>query len=96
MENSFDLLEEKVRRTADLVGRLRKENKALEDDLGRARVRLEEAEKGLRSLERERGAKSADAGQLDALGKEVKVLRQEREDVRGRIAKLVEILEGLD
>jgi len=96
MENSFDLLEEKVRRTADLVKSLRKENKALEDDLGRARVRLEEAEKGLRVLERERGARTAEAGQADALGKEIKVLRQEREDVRNRIAKLVEILEGLD
>jgi len=96
MENGFDLLEEKVRRTADLVRGLRKENKALEEDLNRARVRLEEAEKGLRTLERERGAHSAQAGQADALGKEIKVLRQEREDVRSRIAKLVEILESLD
>lgn len=95
MENSFDLLEEKVRRTVDLVKRLRKENKGLEDDLARARARLDEAEKTLHSLERERGAQSAQTGQLEALGKEVKTLRQEREDVRGRIAKLVEALEGL-
>jgi len=96
MENSFDLLEEKVRRTVDLVKRLRKENKALDEDLSRARARLDQAEKALQSLERARGEESAQSGQLEGLGKEIKVLRQEREDVRGRIAKLVEVLEGLD
>jgi uncharacterized protein involved in exopolysaccharide biosynthesis len=96
MENSFDLLEERVRRTADLVKRLRKENKGLEDDLARARGRLDEAEKTLSGLERDRGAQAEKAGQADLLGKELKVLRQEREDVRLRIAKLVEILDGVD
>lgn len=96
MENSFDLLEEKVRRTVDLVKRLRKENKGLEEDLQRARGRLDQAEKTLQALEGERGAHSEKAGQAEALGKEIKVLRQEREDVRTRIAKLVEALEGVE
>jgi chromosome segregation ATPase len=96
MENSFDLLEDKVRRTVDLVKRLRKENKGLEEDLAKARSRLDQAEKGLQSLERERGAQSAQSGQLESLGKEIKLLRQEREDVRARVAKLVEALDGLD
>lgn len=96
MDTSFDLLEEKVRRTAELVRRLRKENKGLEEDLGRVRVRLSEAEKTLQSLERERGTRDEMAGQAEALSKELKLLRQEREDVRVRIAKLVEVLEGLD
>jgi chromosome segregation ATPase len=96
MENGFDLLEEKVRRTVDLVKRLRKENKALDEDLARARARLDQAQKALESLERERGAQSAQSGHLESLGKELKVLRQEREEVRGRIAKLVEALNGLD
>ena len=96
MDNSFDLLEEKVRRTVDLVKRLRKENKGLDDDLSRARSRLEQAEKALRSLEQARDAQGAQSGQVENLGKEIKVLRQEREDVRGRIAKLVEVLEGLE
>jgi chromosome segregation ATPase len=96
MENSFDLLEEKVRRTVDMVKRLRKENKGLDEDLARGRARLDQAEKALQSLERERGVQSAQSGQLESLAKEIKVLRQEREDVRGRIAKLVEALDGLD
>lgn len=96
METSFDLLEEKVRRTVDLVKRLRKENKGLEEDLQRARGRLDQAEKTLHALEGERGAQSAKAGQTEGLAKEIKVLRQEREEVRGRIAKLVEALEGVE
>jgi uncharacterized protein involved in exopolysaccharide biosynthesis len=96
MENSFDLLEEKVRRTVDLVKRLRKENKGLEEDLQRARGRLDQAEKTLRALESERGVHSEKAGQAEGLAKEIKVLRQEREEVRSRIAKLVEALDGLD
>jgi hypothetical protein len=96
MENTFDLLEEKVRRTVDLVKRLRKENKGLEEDLQRARGRLDQAEKTLHALEGERGTHNEKAGQAEALAKEIKVLRQEREDVRGRIGKLVEALEGLE
>jgi predicted nucleic acid-binding Zn-ribbon protein len=73
------------------VVHLRKENKAIEEDLGRARSRLEEAEKRLGSLEkRDRGP------EVDGLEKDLAALRKEREEVRGRIGKLVEILEALD
>jgi predicted nucleic acid-binding Zn-ribbon protein len=91
MERSFDLLEERVRKAADLVVHLRKENKAIEEDLGRARSRLEEAEKRLGALEkRDRGP------EVDGLEKDIAALRKEREEVRSRIGKLVEILEALD
>jgi chromosome segregation ATPase len=91
MEKSFDLLEERVRKAADLVVSLRKENKAIGEDLGRARSRLQEAEKRLEALEKR------DAGQdTEALEKDLHALRKEREEVRTRIGKLVEILETLD
>ena len=96
MEDSFELLEEKVRKAAELVRRLRKENKGLEDDLGKARARLQEAEKKLETLEREVQASGGRSQELDSLQKDVKALKQEREEVRRRIAKLVEVLEGLD
>ena len=41
MENSFELLEDKVRKAVELVKRLRKENKELQDELQRARPRLQ-------------------------------------------------------
>lgn len=96
MEDAFEVLEEKVRKAADLVRRLRKDNRELQEEQGRLRVRLREAEEGLASLGKQRGESAAEARQLESLGQEVKVLRQEREEVRRRIAKLVEVLDGLD
>ena len=94
MDNGFDLLEEKVRKTADLVKRLRNDNKSLAEELGKARARLNDAEQKLEVLER--GARNTEGGEAEALRAEVRTLRQEREDVRARIARLVEALEGLD
>jgi predicted nucleic acid-binding Zn-ribbon protein len=91
---SFDLLEQKVRRAADLVVKLRKENKALEEDLGKARSHLHEAEKRLAALERAQGGEPAK--ELESLERELKTLRHERDEIRKRIAKLVEVLETLE
>ena len=95
MEQGFDLLEEKVRKAAELVKRLRKENKGLEDDLAKANGHLQESEKKLSTLEKERA--SAKSGpDRDELQSEVKSLRQQRDEVRKRIERIVEVLESLD
>lgn len=96
MDNSFDLLEEKVRKAAELVRKLRKENAGLEEHLAEGKKRLHEAEKKLQALEKDQGASAGLTKELEILNREVKGLRQEREEVRGRIAKLVEVLEALD
>jgi predicted RNase H-like nuclease (RuvC/YqgF family) len=96
MDNAFEVLEEKVRKTAELVRRLRKEKAELEEERGGLRARLKEAEQGLASLEKQRHASAAEGREAEALGREVKVLRAEREEVRQRIGKLVDILDGLD
>jgi chromosome segregation ATPase len=92
MEDGFELLEEKVKKAAELVRRLRKDNKDLEGDLAKIKPRLQEAEKKLQDLEKLKGAPA----QLESLNHEVKTLQKEREEVRVRIAKLVEVLDGLD
>jgi predicted RNase H-like nuclease (RuvC/YqgF family) len=96
MPHGFELLEEKVKKAAELVKRLRRENEALAEGQARLQGRLEEAERTLATAQKQR--KSADEGahQLETLGQELKVLRQEREEVRGRIEKLLEVLDGLD
>lgn len=94
MDGSFELLEERVRKAADLVKRLRKENRTLEEDLGRTRARFQEAEKRLDALEKERGDDRPE--ELEGLKGELKALKQEREEVRNRIAKLAEVLDSLD
>jgi uncharacterized protein involved in exopolysaccharide biosynthesis len=96
MENSFDLLEQKVRKAAELVRRLRKENGSLEESLAAARSRVQEAEKRLSALEKERTHTSKDSRDREGLEREVKALRQQRDEVRQRIARLVEVLDSLD
>jgi chromosome segregation ATPase len=94
MENGFDLLEEKVRKAAELVKRLRKENKALGESAEEARGRIREMEKLVAGLDRERA--QASGGRDTDLEREVKALRQQRDEIRQRIARLVEVLESLD
>jgi len=96
MENSFELLEEKVRKAVELVKRLRKENKDLHDAVEKAGPRLQELEKKVEAAEKHRGAASADAAKMESLARELKDLRHEREEIRGRIARLVEALDALE
>lgn len=94
MDNAFEVLEDKIRKTADLVKRLRKEKAELEEDRGRLRDRLKQVEQG--AVEKQKHAAAAEAKEVEALGRELKALRDEREEVRQRIGRLVEILDGLD
>lgn len=96
MQDGFELLEEKVRKAAELVKKLRRENKALDDDLAKAKTRLLEAEKRLSALEKEAAQSAGKGSEAVALAQELTSLKQEREEVRRRVAKLLEVLEGLD
>jgi len=115
--DTFSLLEEKVRKAADLVRdlkqrnlglerevpELRQRNQRLEEELPQLRSRVQELQKALQTAEKTTGASSEDARKLAASDQELKELRkdrdglrQEREEVRIRIARLVEILDGLE
>ena len=96
MENAFDQLEDRVKKAAEVVKTLRHENKALQDELGRSRPRLQEVEKTVQAMEKGKGASAEDTRRQEALGQEVRDLRAEREEIRRRIAKLVQVLDGLD
>jgi predicted RNase H-like nuclease (RuvC/YqgF family) len=96
MENGFEQLEGKVKKAADLVKRLRQQNQDLEQELSRVRPRLDEAEKSLASLQRDKGASAEQAKKLDALSKQVEQLQGEREEIKKRISRLVDVLDGLE
>ena len=96
MENAFDQLEDRVKKAAEVIKRLRHENRTLQDELGRIRPRLQEVEKTVHAMEKGKGASAEEARRMDALGQEVKDLRAEREEIRRRIAKLVQVLDALD
>jgi predicted RNase H-like nuclease (RuvC/YqgF family) len=96
MAEAFDLLEQRVHKAAELVKRLRRENQTLAETQARLQGRLEEAEKALAAAQKQRQASDHDAQELQSAGREVKALQQEREEVRRRIEKLLEVLEALD
>jgi predicted RNase H-like nuclease (RuvC/YqgF family) len=96
MENGFEQLEAKVKKAADLVKRLRQQNQDLEQELSRVRPRLDEAEKSLAGLQRDKGASAEQAKKLDTLSKQVDLLQGEREEIKKRISRLVDVLDGLE
>jgi predicted nucleic acid-binding Zn-ribbon protein len=95
-DDGFELLEEKVKRAAELVKTLRQENKELDQQRLAAEARLKDAEKGLASLEKQKGTAAADHKRVEQLDQEVSTLRHEREEVRRRIAKLVAVLDEVE
>jgi predicted RNase H-like nuclease (RuvC/YqgF family) len=96
MDDAFDRLEERVRAAAELVQRLRADKKLLEQQADEARARLEAAEKKLVALEKEHGGAAERARKLDGLEREVDSLRHERDEVRTRVARLVDLLDSLE
>ena len=97
MDNAFDLLEARVRRAAEALGRLQGENADLRKQVERAQAALHQAEKALQAAEKEQsGRDPADAQKVDALEKEVQALQEDKEAIRDRIARIVGVLDGLD
>lgn len=108
MDDSFKLLEEKIRKAAERMRRLEAENASVRAELGRAQASLQEAGRRAEAADKRREAADRqlrdsgsrpgpeDAPQLEALSREVKGLRREREELRARIARLVETLDGLE
>ncbi len=95
-QNVFDVLEEKVRKAADTVKRLRSHNEELEQERTKLRSAVHELEKRVTGLEKQGKQAAADSGKLEALDEEVQELRAERQEIRNRIARLVQVLDGLE
>ena len=93
MDDGFEQLEEKVRKAADTVKRLRDEKQALERERNQLQHRLEEAEK---SGPGTGGPSPAETRRLESLSEELKQMQQERAQIKKRIASLLEVLEGLE
>jgi septal ring factor EnvC (AmiA/AmiB activator) len=108
--DTFSALEDKVRQAAALVRDLRKRNASLEqelpevrkrnqrleEELPELRTRVQELHKALEAAEKGAGEVGEDARKLAAAEQELKGLKQEREEVRVRIARLIEVLDGLE
>jgi predicted RNase H-like nuclease (RuvC/YqgF family) len=96
VEKGFELLEQKVRKAAELVKRLQAENKALGTQLAEAQGRFKQAARELETAEKRREPSPEEARKLEALHQELQDLRVEREEIKKRVARLVEVLDTLD
>jgi predicted RNase H-like nuclease (RuvC/YqgF family) len=96
VENSFKLLEDRIQRAAGRLKELQSENESLKADLGEAQGRADSAERELEKLAGEQGQGGAASKKTESLSREVKALKKERQEVRARIQRLVDLLETLD
>jgi hypothetical protein len=108
--DTFSLLEDKVRKAAALVRDLRQRNQSLErelpevrkrsqrleEELPELRSRVQDLQKALQAAEKGAGASSEEAKKLAVTEQELRLLRREREEIRTRIARLMEVLDGLE
>ncbi len=85
----LERLEDKIRKLVSLVERLRGEKATLVDENTRLQVQLESSQGKLEAL----AARVADAEQV---GTELEALRQERDQVRARVADLLDQIEALE
>lgn len=96
MEDSFKVLESRIHRAADRLKAQAAEGESLRAELKEARARASAAEE---KLEQAAGGGEDEAEQTrkaEALGREVKTLKREREEIRARIERLVELLDTIE
>jgi DNA repair exonuclease SbcCD ATPase subunit len=85
----LDQLEERITRAAGLIGTLRRERDAALGELAEARRALEALRGEVRGMEQDRqGAREAHA--------ELEILREERQAVRGRVTRMLEMMAALE
>jgi predicted RNase H-like nuclease (RuvC/YqgF family) len=96
MQDSFEVLESRVRKAADLVQRLRGENARLNEDLDKTRKKLADAEKRMQSPVKPAAVDAQIDKRVGELDQELAGLRREREEIRGRIEALVTVLDEIE
>jgi hypothetical protein len=92
MDDHFDLLEQRVQKAAARLRELKTENATLRADFHAATTRAEKAERAARSA----SAPAATTDELARARATANQLASEREEIRARIAKLLELLERLE
>ncbi len=96
MEDSFKLLEERVKKAVARLRELRSENDVLRGELKSAAARAGEAEQKLRSAGERASGEAEAAARLQAAEREARDLRERQEQLRERMVVLLETLEKLE
>ena len=92
MDDHFELLEQKVQKAAARLSELKQENTNLRAELRAATARAEKAER----VGRGASQPSAGADELAQARAAVAALTSQRQEIRARIGKLLELLERLE
>ena len=87
--NQLDLLEKKIIKATELIRTLRRERTAV-------RAELEEATTSLAAVKKEAISGNRDRRELSEAVQQVEVLREEREAVRGKVQKMLDMMDYLD
>ena len=93
MDDHFDLLEQRVQKAAARLRELKGENATLRGELRTAAARAEKAERAARGAA---GQPAAGTDELARARAAAAALASEREEIRARVRKLLELLERLE
>jgi len=88
MEN-LELLEERVRRVTEVIRGLRQESVQARAQLGEAQERIRKLNETIEALQEEnrRG---------DELSRQLRLLQEERQEIRGRVSRMLETFSSID
>jgi len=88
MEN-LELLEERVRRVTEVIRGLRQENAQTLAQLHEAQERIRKMDETIEALQEEnrRG---------DELSRQLRLLQEERQEIRGRVSRMLETFSSID
>jgi chromosome segregation ATPase len=92
MDDHFDLLEQRVQKAAARLRELKAENATLRGEVQAATTRAEKAERAVRAVAQQ----PAGAEELARAQEAARELSSEREEIRARVGKLLELLERLE
>ncbi len=85
----LDLLEQRVIKATELIRSLRKERDT-------AQVRLSETQQALEQLRSEATRLDTEREEVTELSDRVDILQEERQAIRGRVSRMLDIMAGLD
>ena len=79
----LELLEERVRRATELIRHLRRDNSEL-------KVQVKDTEEQLRKSQETLATLEAQGRQGDEITRQLQILKEERQEIRGRVTRMLE------
>jgi uncharacterized coiled-coil DUF342 family protein len=85
----LDLLEHKIVKATELIRSLRRERDATQ-------TKMRDLEKALAAAQAQNQASEKGKEELKELSEQIDVLREERQEIRGRVNQMLEVISGLE